>query len=360
MKQATKLPDNVIAAIFVHIYCGWGVLYLTKLIGGHLTHNSYWGLLVAMLITLPFVASVAGLAKLFPGAGINEIFGRVFGKAVGTVLGLVYLVHFLYFIAIHLRDGQIMVYTYFFQRTPFILLIAFIMAGALYVALHGLESVGRLAAFMLFPPFAVIFLLQLIGLPNIDPVNLQPVFEGSWRDWLLSGTDLLVILLPATGISAFLSFLPKPESIKKITVYCWAMVIPLFLINILGTVGTFGPGVIHRLNWASVEYFHLIDYPFLLLEQTGLFFLIAWYPFTFVILAQGLFIGGNQLHSMFPGVKRHWFICALALGILIVVNLPISLIGSERFFLRYQKVAVAIFLTLHLGTWLVARLRKRP
>jgi Spore germination protein. len=175
----------------------------------------------------------------------------------------------------------------------------------------------------------------------------------------LAGTDLVTILLPGLGISICISFLKRPASMKKITMYSLGMVLPLFLLNILGIVGTFGPTVMKKLSWPAVEYFHQIDFPFLLLEQAGLFFLIAWYASIFVTMGVGAFFVGNEFHIIFPRIKRQWITIAYCVILLIIVNLPISMIASEKFFKSTHKWIAFSFLSFFVIAWLVDRLRSK-
>jgi spore germination protein (amino acid permease) len=355
-KTTPKVPDSFIIALFVHVYIGWGLLYLVKLATVHLTHNAYWGIFIALFMIIPFYWMVYQLAKYHPGLSISQIFSQVFGRAVGALLVVAFLLHIFYFQIIFFRDSQMMVYTYFFNRFPFSIMTALLIAGVLYVALHGVESVGRLGLFMLIPPFLAIFLLQVIGLVNVNPLNLQPIFEGTFRQWLLAGSDVILVLLPGTGVVILFPFFRGPETMKKFTFYSLAMVVPLFFLNILGIVGTFGSLVMNKMNWPIVEYFHVIDFPFLLLEQMGLFFLIAWYASIFVTLSVGAFCVGNEFHILFPKIKCKWFIVTYGIVLWIIVNLPIGILTSERFFRATQKGFAFSFLGFLTAAWLVNRL----
>lgn len=350
-QRSKKLPDSLLVALTVHIYIGWGLLYLAKLAVGHLSYNAYWGIFVALVIIAPFNWIIFNLSQKYPGQSIFQIYQQVFGKTLGIVLSLLYFLHIIYFQMMLFRDSQLMIYTYFFKVTPFMLMTALLMIGASYVAWHGIESVGRLALFALYLPFLAIFGIQLFGLINVNIINLQPVFDGTFRDWLLAGTDMLIILIPGTAVSSFLFYIKKPDSVKKITIASWGMVILLFFFNILGIIGSFGPSLIPRMNWPVVEYFHIIDFPFLLLEQTGLFFLVAWYASIFVTVSVAASIAGNELPFIFPRIKRRWIIPVYAFLTWVLVNLPINLVASETFFKKTYKFLTFSFLSFFLIVW---------
>jgi spore germination protein len=353
-----KLPDSLIMAMLTHIYIGWGLLYLAKLAIAHLSYNAYWGIFVALAIILPFQWIIWQLVRSYPGLSVSRIFQKIFGKPLGTGLVLILFSYIAYFQIIFFRDSQLMVYTYFFQRTPFMLITGSLIAGILYVSLRGPASVGRLALFMLLPPIMVIFGLQLLGFTNVNLLNLQPVFNGPFLDWFMAGTDLIIVLLPGVGTILFFPFFQHSDTARKIGIASLAMVIPLFFLNLLGIIGTFGPAVMEKMNWPVVEYFHLIDYPFLLLEQTGLFFLIAWYASIFVTLSTGVTFVGAEFQTIFPRIHRKWFTLAYCILLWITVNLPINMLTSESFFIRTQKWMAFSYLAFLLVTWIVARFNK--
>lgn len=351
------IPDSLLVAIIIHTLIGWGFLYLVRTATVHLSHNAYLGLIPATIIIAAFLWLIYDLACLFPCQGISEIFKLVFGKLIGRMIGILFMLYIFFFVTIMLRDAQLMIYTYFFQRTPFILFTTIMLASMLYCPLKGIIAIGRLAAFMLIIPLLLLFFLILIGLSNVNLVNVQPVLEGSPLQWFQAGSDLTLVLLPEIAIVFYISFIKQPKVIKKIGVISLGIVVPIFFLSLLGTIGVFGPALIQKLNWPVVEFFHVLDYPFLLLEQAGLFFLIAWFPFHFIGISQALFVIGNELHSLFSQIKRNWFILTITILVFIGAVLPTDVVFLQAFLRRFQSLIPLSFLGILLVTWLVARWR---
>ena len=75
-----------------------------------------------------------------------------------------------------------------------------------------------------------------------------------------------------------------------------------------------------------VEFFHIIDFPFLLLEQAGLVFIIIWYVFILMAVAQSIFFIGNGFHNMWSGLKRNWLILFFTVIMFIMTILPVNTI----------------------------------
>lgn len=357
--KSGNLPPSLITSIIIHIFIGWGFLYLVKTATVHLSHNAYLGLIPAAVMIVVFLWLIYDLNRLFPLQGISVIFTLVFGKTIGKIVGIIFTLFIIFFMTVSLRDSHLMVQTYFFKRTPFIVFTTVALIPTLYMALKGIDAIGRLASFILIPPLLVMFLLILLGLSNIDLNAVQPLLEGSPLKWIKAGSSLTLVLLPGLAIVYYLPFFKQPQTIKKVGLVSLATVMPLFFLSLFGTIGVFGPVVIHKKNWPVVEFFHIIDYPYLLLEQAGLFFLIAWYPFVFVSLSQGLFLVGNEFHYLFPQIKRKWFILAAFFLLFLGANLPLNIIIIHTFLSRLQTLIPLSFQGILLITWLTARLRFR-
>lgn len=360
--KSVNIAPSLITSIIIHIFVGWGFLYLVKTATVHLSHNAYLGLIPAAAIIVVFLWLIYDLNRLLPQQGISVIFTRVFGKTIGTMVGIIFVSFIIFFMAVSIRDSHLMVQTYFFKRTPFILFTSVALIPALYMALKGINAIGRLASFILLPPLLLMLLLILLGLSNIDLNMVQPLLEGSPLRWIKAGSGLTLVLLPELAIVFYLPFFKQPQTIKKVGLIALATVMPLFFLALFGTIGVFGPALIQKKNWPIVEFFHIIDYPYLLLEQAGLFFLITWYPFVFVALSQGLFVVSNEFHYLFPQVKRQWFILAAFFLVFLGVNLPLNIIIIHSFLRRFQILISLSFQGILLITWLSARLRfrKRP
>ncbi len=356
LRTEEKVPYSMITAIYIHILIGWSFIFLVSIITKP-ENNSYLGLIPAMILILPTFWMAANLARIFPDLTLSAVLVKVFGKFWGRVFGVVFFLIIIMVSNLSFREAHLMVFSYFFKRTPIFLIPLFFIAGSLYMGLKGIRSIGRLASFMLIPLLLTIFGLELFGLVNINLLNLQPVLQAPPEKWLLNGLDLAFAVLPGASIALYMPFIREPKNVAKVGLYSFAVIFPLFFLSLLGVIGVFGPDVVIKITWPVVEFFHLIDYPYLLLEQAGLFFLIAWYASLFVAITQVFFIIGHNLSVIFPTVKRNWFIVALNISGFFSALIPINTIELRKITLPLQKTIIFYFLALLTCTWLIARWR---
>ena len=131
-------------------------------------------------------------------------------------------------IVIATRESQLMVLNYFFRKTPELLITGLFMGIVLYLALHGIWGIARLAGFTLIPPLFVMYTLQMLGLTNVHVLNTRPFLTGNPGQWLTGGFDLFFVLIPITGLFNYLPFIRGPRSVVKIGLVSLSAVLPLF------------------------------------------------------------------------------------------------------------------------------------
>jgi spore germination protein KB len=355
-EQPNKLPNSFITAILVHLFIGWVYLRLSEIAVKPLNYNAFLGLIPAAVFILPFLWFAVDFSRIFPGESLVRIFLKIYGKLIGLIVFFIYAAFLMFIGNFALIQAQQMVLTYFPSGGSFLFVI-FILS-ALYLGSHGPASVGRLASFMLIPPLVVFFGMHLIGLSNINPVNIRPLFTSPPQHWLISGYNLLYVFLPVTAIFEYLPFIRNPKSVLKTGLASIGITLPLFILTVFGTIGTFGPQLISRFAWPEVEFFRVIDLPYLLLEQAGLIFIITWFAFIFVTISHGFFVLPNDLSLLWPKVNRKWFSIGIAMLVLLIIRIPFNVVDL-KIFDRYRAYFVASYLSIFFITWLIAMIRFR-
>jgi spore germination protein AB len=359
-KLIKPLPNSLLFAIITHIFIGIGYLGLTDLAGLHLRHNTYLSLLLALPFVFPVIWIISDLMSFFPGRPVAEVIKAAFGKYLGMLINLIYILIQCSLMIFVLRESQLMVGSYFLEPLDVRILIIGIAGLTLYLAGRGIAAIGRLAAFMLIIPLAIMYGLNLLSLTNVNTLNLRPIFEGAGRLWLEAGVDLLFMLLPASIAFAYLPFFKSSQNLLRVTLIALGLSIPLFFLILFGTTGVFGPAMIGKFTWPAVEFFHILDLSFLLVEKAGLIFVITWYVFIFTLVAQSHFILGHLVHTAFPVIKANRAIMIMAvITTIIAVILPFNAVAMKSLLLSASRYIVGINYGIILLTWIIVRLRYR-
>jgi spore germination protein (amino acid permease) len=354
------VDTSFLIAIITHILISWGYMGLIDVALLHLKHNAYLSIILALPLLLPFMGMIYDLASIFPGKPVTYVIEAAFGSWLGKLINLIHIFMIFGFLIRNFWESQLLVGNYFLNQIDVRILYLILAGMTLYLALHGIEAVGRLAAFMLIIPLVVIYALQFFNLSFVNLLNVRPLLEGSARGWFESGFDMLFIVIGITAAFPYLAFFNKPKSVLRSMLISAALTIPLFFFTIFGTIGAFGPEMTTRITWPAVEFFRIINLPILLLEQAGLFFVIIFNAIMFVLSAQGFFILGHLINTAFPAIKLKW--ATLAIGFIttiITFFLPQSTLAIKNFFQLSLRYIICSYYSIILLTWILVRIRYR-
>lgn len=196
--------------------------------------------LLAPVAACGILALVLAVAVRFPGEGLIEYTGKLFGPVLGKALGLMYLVFFVHIAAYEARQfGDIM--TSIIPETPLMVFIGSILFVAAVIARGGVETLGRFGE-MAFPiSLGSAFLVFLLSAPKIELVNLLPVMEEGVSP-VLRGASLALVqyaeLLPLAVLFPFVN--RRNEVAKYMTgyIFCSGVAIAALAVAALGIYGS--------------------------------------------------------------------------------------------------------------------------
>ena len=223
-------------------------------------HDAWIAELLAPFGACGMLALVLALAARFPGEGLIEYTGKLFGPVFGKVLGLMYLGLFLHVAAYEARQfGDIM--TGIIPETPLMVFAGSTIFVAAVVARGGVEALGRFGE-MAFPIcLGSAFLVFLLSAPRIDLVNLLPMMEKGMAP-VLRGASLALVqyveLLPLAVLFPFVN--RRNEVAKYMTGYIFfnGFAIAALAVAAFGTYGSLvndlrfpGYYVAHSVNLAN-------------------------------------------------------------------------------------------------------------
>lgn len=142
---------------------------------------------------------------------------------MGWIIGLLYIVYFLYIAARNVRDFGDLLLSSTLQKTPLLAINILLVLAVCYVLYLGIEVTGRtgevfLIILILFG-IAGNFFILVSG--NIDFHNLQPFLENGWK-------PVLATIFPETinfpfgeaiVFTMFFPYLNQPGSLKKVGLF---------------------------------------------------------------------------------------------------------------------------------------------
>ncbi|MBZ5753361.1 GerAB/ArcD/ProY family transporter [Metabacillus rhizolycopersici] len=160
------------------------------------------------------------LFRQYPNLSLTGYARKIFGKYVGWIIGLLYVVFFMYAAARTLRDFGDLMLTSTMSKTPLLAIHILFVLVMCYVLYLGIEVLARTAEVFI----VIVFLFGVVGnllvliSGNIDFHNLQPFLENGWK-------PILTTVFPSTTFLPFgemliftflLPYLNRPELAKKV------------------------------------------------------------------------------------------------------------------------------------------------
>ncbi|WML39324.1 GerAB/ArcD/ProY family transporter [Neobacillus sp. OS1-2] len=253
------------------------------------------------------------LYKYYPTLTLTSYVQKITGKWIGRLLGLLYIIYFIYCSTRVLRDfGELLTTTIYFN-TPLIVINALMMLTIIYSIHKGIEVIARVGELF----FGVIYMMATAGFllilfsGLIHLEYLQPVLEYGWKPVFITfirGT----ITFPFGEMVVFTMLLPYLNDHKKVKLACMGGMI-LAGINVTITcainVATLGVDLFQRSNFPLLttigkiqlaNFIERLDVLFMLYLMIGGFFKISIFFYAAVIGAAELFKFKNHQKLSFP------------------------------------------------------------
>ncbi|MBD1381769.1 GerAB/ArcD/ProY family transporter [Metabacillus arenae] len=157
------------------------------------------------------------LFRQYPGMPLTGFARKIFGKYLGWIIGLLYILYFLYMAARLLRDFGDLLLSSTMTETPLLPLNILMILAICYVVYQGIEVVGRTAevfiVILIFFGFTGNLLVVLSG--NVDIHNLQPFLENGWKP-ILTTAFPLITSFPFGEMFVFSMLLPYLNQFKLV------------------------------------------------------------------------------------------------------------------------------------------------
>ncbi|WP_071392847.1 GerAB/ArcD/ProY family transporter [Bacillus tuaregi] len=214
--QKERITDKQATHLLIIFYIG-----STFIIGaGAGAKNDTWiSVILGVILATPMLFVYARLLALFPEKGLFDILELVFGKIIGKCVAFLYIWYTFHLGALVIQNFGQYINTTTMPETP--LLIPMLCLGLVCIAAvrSGIEVIGRISVYSLPLIFFIIFIVQIMGLPNWNLENVKPILANGFLPVLKGGFSVFsfpfaesVVLLGAffslkTNHSAYKIFL---------------------------------------------------------------------------------------------------------------------------------------------------------
>lgn len=316
-------------------------VWLMVLLSGLLAMVVYWGL--------------AALLNRFPGHSLAMINMQVHGAYFGPVFNLIEAVYFVGLGGLMLRAFTAGFRIAVMPQTPPAVLISFLLATALFAAYRGLETLGRMAAF-LAPVLGVLALMTLLGPVRVlNLTNLFPFFGNGVTITLLSPLWRISLFSEILVLGCLSRFI-QPGQAARIgwKAMAWATGIQTLVLLILCAAFPF-PAV-SRIFFAVLDLTRMIEISEFI-QRVEALFVFLWFFLAALKLALLLMAAADVIQETAGLADHRPLLPALALLFYAIGFLPISTVDLahlDDLLLRTWSWPVALlppWVTLAVAAW---------
>ncbi|KAA9032814.1 GerAB/ArcD/ProY family transporter [Niallia endozanthoxylica] len=308
-----------------------------------------------------FLATKAAL--LYPKHTLIEYSKFIFGKWIGILTAILYLVYWYTVIGNILGEFTEFVSIILLPKTPHWILLLTILLLLVYIAyIGGIEAVGRCGE--VFGPIIFMSFILLIAftIPNLQfnrilPIyadsGLYPIIRGSFYPLSFLGESVLMLML--------ISFMDQPEKGTRRAVWGVLSAAVLITFSTVSVILIFGPAVSAKLKYPIIEtirYINVMNF----IQNLEIVAVLIWILSLFIKLSLYFVLaayGTAQLFHIKDWKKLIWVVAVISFLLAMVFSRSTTY-GME--YIEYFWLPVVLTLNMAvipLLLWMVGSLRKK-
>ncbi|NLY46545.1 MAG: endospore germination permease [Tissierella sp.] len=170
-------------------------------------------IILALSAIMPMIFVYCKIISLFPGKNLFEILDIIYGKIIGRIFSLLYILYFLYLGALCVRNITEFIQVVSFRLTPQYFSGIWIILVSSYMVRSGIEVFGRWANLVCVLLLALILIMTLLSMSQLDFQNVLPVLYEGWSPVLKSTIN--IFSFPFGEIVVFLALFNTLKEPKK-------------------------------------------------------------------------------------------------------------------------------------------------
>ncbi|MDD3224419.1 MAG: GerAB/ArcD/ProY family transporter [Clostridium sp.] len=214
-----KISVYQLFAANIMVPLGTAMLFL---INPEAKQDAWIGMLIYIVPAIILQLVYISLWQKYPEDTIVTYMPQIFGKIIGYVLSILYIIFFVYEAARSVRDFTELILTSIIPKASYFIVLLSIMAIIWYLAFSGLENMFRsinmfLYMGMIFLILEWIFLFTTEGTVNLDNIKpilsdgILPVIKESWKLITFPYGETIVIAM-------FLPCVKETAKVRKMSI----------------------------------------------------------------------------------------------------------------------------------------------
>ena len=183
------------------------------------TGSSAWiNIIYISILAVLFTLLICKLFQPFENADILDVSEFLGGKFLKIIIGIVYILFFLFLSALLLRYLTSSLKLIYFNNSPLVFLLLFFIVPSVIVVKMGIKAIAKVN--LVFMPILLISMLVILFSTSkyFVPQRIFPIFGFGLNKTLLSGTINICSFISIGYLYFLIPILKDPKQFKKIAV----------------------------------------------------------------------------------------------------------------------------------------------
>lgn len=208
---------------------------LTSFISGTTLQDSWISIILAGILSIPLILLYRSIMLMFPDKNFIQVLKLVFGRVLGTIIGILLVWFFVTLTALNISDlGDFAKLTVMYYTPKYILILMCVLISV-YAVRKGLNVVTRYSAVFTFLQFAIIGVSIVFLFNQMDFSAFLPIFTFEPIKYVQS--THIVTTIPMGEMVLFLMLTPNIKIEKKKFTKAWFLgaflgILALFLVTV--------------------------------------------------------------------------------------------------------------------------------
>jgi len=210
-------------------------------IGGDVKNDSWISGIIGILMFVPMMLIYSRMLYIFQGEDLFDILHLTFGKVIGKIVAILYILYAFHLGALVLRNFGEFINTVAMPETPILVPMISIGIVGIITASLGIEVLARTTTFFLPILFFILIVVQVIAIPElhinyIKPIlgnGLAPVLKGGFSTFSFPFAETVLLL----GVFSSLKTKKSPFKVYSLGILISGIIIIIITIRNITVLG---------------------------------------------------------------------------------------------------------------------------
>ncbi|MDT8717994.1 GerAB/ArcD/ProY family transporter [Clostridium sp. 19966] len=354
-EKLNQITSKQLISFIISSQIGLGIITLPSILAKEIGHDGWISVLLSGLAAIMIIFPIMKLLNRFPGKSILDINTILYGKIIGSILNLIFIIYLLASAGISSRSFGELINIIILQDTPQLVSYLLIMSPTLYFAAKGLKVICRFDNLLYFAHILIILPLLLV-IKHVRFTYLQPVLQPGFLEVIKAVPCTIYSFLGFELITIFYPNVTNKEHTKRHVISGIAYVMMYFIIITAFSVLLFGEDKLKLIVFPIFYIEEATRVP--IIERLDLFFIMVWVP-TMAASVRAYFFSSYYCLTKVFHVERTKMLIAIVMIITVIIGRIPRNFESLFDYMGYNSVFGMINIGIILLSFLISCTKKR-